>query len=511
MDEEYEHSGYNSIDIMRMLVAVMNNRGGGITVRMEEDSEEEDDDAVDQQDLDTVNPKALQGSAFQQQVKHDSGMGSKSNVMQLLKNRETNQTGRSQFNEVEKAAAMATHLPNGPPIEVDVDIHDQIFCGKFSENGKVFMSASQGAMIHLYDVEDNWKVFKAIPARHTGWAVVDVAFSRDAHWIIYSSWSDHVNFVNLVSAEEYHEPLLFNEGDHHFCPFSIKFSHDASEILAGANDACLYIYDMEERKVSQRFRAHDDDINCVNYLDEGRNIILSGSDDSMCKVWDRRALSNKKPIGKMAGHNNGLTCIDPKHDERHFITTSKDQSIKLWDIRKMSDPEAHIHPSRYAMGQWDYRSSVAFNRGKLPAKHKHDTSIMTYRGMSIQRTLIRSYFSPKETTGQRYIYSGSYDGTVYIFDSLTGEIVKRLEGHRHCVRDVSWHPYRPQLVSVGFDCTVKMWNHESLNKLGTNERPKARRHHRSNETDSMDEDDHSFYDEDDDDDDDPDYDPFEVY
>lgn len=34
------------------------------------------------------------------------------------------------------------------------------------------------------------------------------------------------------------------------------------------------------------------------------------------------------------------------------------------------------------------------------------------------QTLIRAYFSPAATTGQRYIYSGSADGAVYIWGAL---------------------------------------------------------------------------------------------
>lgn len=36
------------------------------------------------------------------------------------------------------------------------------------------------------------------------------------------------------------------------------------------------------------------------------------------------------------GHLEGITFIDSKGDGRYFISNSKDQSIKLWDIRKMS-------------------------------------------------------------------------------------------------------------------------------------------------------------------------------
>jgi hypothetical protein len=45
--------------------------------------------------------------------------------------------------------------------------------------------------------------------------------------------------------------------------------------------------------------------------------------------------------------------------------------------------------------------------------HPGDTSLMTYRGHKVFQTLIRSYFSPSETTGQKYIYTGSSDCTLY--------------------------------------------------------------------------------------------------
>lgn len=51
--------------------------------------------------------------------------------------------------------------------------------------------------------------------------------------------------------------------------------------------------------------------------------------------------------------------------------------------------------------------------------HPKDCSVMTYRGHSVLRTLIRCHFSPRESTGQGYIYSGSADGLIHIW-SLDG-------------------------------------------------------------------------------------------
>jgi WD repeat-containing protein 23 len=41
--------------------------------------------------------------------------------------------------------------------------------------------------------------------------------------------------------------------------------------------------------------------------------------------------------------------------------------------------------------------------------------MMSYRGHSVMQTLIRAYFSPADTTGQRFIYAGSADGVVHVW------------------------------------------------------------------------------------------------
>jgi len=83
---------------------------------------------------------------------------------------------------------------------------------------------------------------------------------------------------------------------------------------------------------------------------------------------------------------------------------------------------------------------------------------VTYTGHTVLQTLVRARFSPKFTTGQRYIYTGCAAGRVVIYDLLTGQIVKELAGHQGVVRDVSWHPYRPEIISSSWDFSVLRWD-----------------------------------------------------
>lgn len=61
-----------------------------------------------------------------------------------------------------------------------------------------------------------------------------------------------------------HEGLDFSQGysdyddvyEHSFGIFSIKFSKDGREIVAGTNDDSIYVYDLLANKVSLRLPAH---------------------------------------------------------------------------------------------------------------------------------------------------------------------------------------------------------------------------------------------------------------
>lgn len=49
---------------------------------------------------------------------------------------------------------------------------------------------------------------------------------------------------------------------------------------------------------------------------------------------------------------------------------------------------------------------------------------MTYRGHAVLQTLVRAYFSPAHSTGQRYIYAGNAEGDIIVWDVVSGKQVR---------------------------------------------------------------------------------------
>lgn len=243
--------------------------------------------------------------------------------------------------------------------------------------------------------------------------------------------------------------------------------------MAGTSDHSVYVYDIESRQSVLRIPGHHDDVNAVCFGDASSpHILYSGSDDTLIKVWDRRSMGDSREAGVFMGHTEGLTYVDSKGDGRYVLSNGKDQTMKLWDLRKMMPTEkaSKIDPGRYTTG-FDYCFMAYSETGYQP--HPHDCSLVTFRGHRVLKTLIRCHFSPPGSTNSRYVYSGSEDGSVYIYNmdaTLAGKVNVKDATYRSrprdpenstyyevgdrrgggdwktCVRDASWHPNTPVIA-----------------------------------------------------------------
>ncbi|KAI9591808.1 WD40-repeat-containing domain protein [Syncephalis fuscata] len=352
----------------------------------------------------------------------------------------------------------------------------RVYTGQFSSDGQVFYTACQDMTIHLFDAKDPLKLKhnKMIYALHGNWTITDVGLSPDKQHLIYSSLSPFAHYVNLNSEDPSENQVTLNFSDRMTRPFSIwalRLSGDGREVIAGTGNNSICVYDINTQKVLLRQVGHSDDVNSVCYADEyASHVIYSGSDDSLINVWDRRIMCNGqgRSAGVLVGHTEGITHVSSKGDGRYCLSNGKDQTMKLWDIRMMmSQSELQDLPRVDYRCDWDYRFMTY--PGSSFKQHPQDRSIQTFRGHSVLRTLIRCYFSPAFSTNQQYVYTGSEDGRVYIYN-LDGSERSRLDVHRTLtglsnksqrlqhlfnmhtdatvVRDVSWHPSLPIIAST---------------------------------------------------------------
>ncbi|KAL4432013.1 hypothetical protein ABPG77_000280 [Micractinium sp. CCAP 211/92] len=320
--------------------------------------------------------------------------------------------------------------------------------------------------IRMYDVHAGFRLVKDVHARGLQWTVTDTALSSDNRFLLYSSITPEVHLVNVersgavesvANVTDIHETLDLAGGrTARMGIWSLQWSADSRDVVAGTSDPGVRVYDMLQGKVVAQVQGHQDDVNAVAYAERGSpNIIFSA-------VWDRRTVGASgrrcRPAGVFVGHTEGITHIDSKGDGRYLISNSKDQTIKLWDMCMMaSEKDAYTLNRAAPSFHWDYRWMEYPGKGRV-VQHPNCRAVQTYRGHSVLSTLIRAYWSPAATTGQRFVYTGSFDGRAVVYDAITAQPVARLGGyHRECVRDCSWHPHLPLLATVSFDGACTLW------------------------------------------------------
>ncbi|KAF2757599.1 WD40 repeat-like protein [Pseudovirgaria hyperparasitica] len=396
--------------------------------------------------------------------------------------------------------------------KADMIIHYNARCysGQFSRDGNFFFSCAQDFKVRMYDTSNpyDWKYYKTVEYPYGQWTITDASLSPDNRLLAYSSIRSvvclastdpaddstprHLDFTNTASVDRRRRVYPY------FGIWSLRFSGDGREIVAGTGDASVYVYDIERNQSILRIPGHEDDVNAVCYGDNASpHILYSGSDDTTIKIWDRRSLAGGREAGVFFGHTEGLTYVDSKGDGRYVLSNAKDQTAKLWDLRRMmsADRASAIRPDRYTTG-FEYRN-LPYDPS-LYRPHPHDASLVTFRGHQVLKTLIRAHFSPPQSSDSRFVYSGSHDGKVYVWnlDATLAATIDVLAATRHsrprehaarahaetydfvgrhggnaapwqtCVRDASWHPSAPVIAATSWNgwgtslgtCSVHAWS-----------------------------------------------------
>ena len=168
---------------------------------------------------------------------------------------------------------------------------------------------------------------------------------------------------------------------------------------------------------------HSDHVVCLAIINE--NTIATGSHDNTIKIWD---IYTGEEIKTLKGHTDDVNCMTVK-DEKTIISGGSDRTIIIWDLT--SDEKQVIHTSH-----WNWITSLVFIEPDRIVSGDPKGKIFlsdTVKEIKQMKRHIGTVNCLKKLN-EKMVLSGSDDGSIYMWDGITGDLVKTIiAGGNHIV------------------------------------------------------------------------------
>ncbi|OMJ71276.1 hypothetical protein SteCoe_30554 [Stentor coeruleus] len=149
----------------------------------------------------------------------------------------------------------------------------------------------------------------------------------------------YIQEKDLLALCNGYEILFLNIQTNHINSIKISRKVSLSSFAADENglyittisseNSYIYVYDLKNYSIIQRFKGHEGKINCQVHL-KGSSMFATGGNDKKIIVWN---IQNPNSAYKLEGHTLPITCITQTREGNKIVSGSKDCTIKIWAWR----------------------------------------------------------------------------------------------------------------------------------------------------------------------------------
>jgi WD40 repeat protein len=230
-------------------------------------------------------------------------------------------------------------------------------------------------------------------------------------------------------------------------------SPDASYVVTASLDRTLKVWDTRTTRERLTLEGHEDIVMSCAVSSDG-SFIVSASQDGTLRVWDA-VTGRQRAI--LEGHTGWVSGCAISPDDRWLVSSSHDNTLRIWDApdwTQRAQLAGHTMPEQppkelLAQGPLNLFLGLAVST-KIGTDQETSKGSQLALGLGLTACAVSSDGS--------YIVSASFDGTLKIWDVVTGEERMTLVGHGRPVTCCAVSSDGSFIVSGDIGGILKIWD-----------------------------------------------------
>uniref|UniRef100_A0AC11BP94 Apoptotic peptidase activating factor 1 n=1 Tax=Ovis aries TaxID=9940 RepID=A0AC11BP94_SHEEP len=376
---------------------------------------------------------------------------------------------------------------------------DAVYHACFSEDGQRIASCGADKTLQVFKAETGEKLLE-IKAHED--EVLCCAFSADDRFIATCSVDKKVKIWNSMTGE-----LVRIYDEHSEQVNCCHFTNISSHLLlaTGSNDYFLKLWDLNQEECRNTMFGHTNSVSHCRFSPDDQ-VLASCSADGTLKLWDVKSANERKSINvkqfflnseepqedlevivkccswsadgakimvaaknkvflwsmdsglKVAdcrGHLSWVHCVMFSPDGSSFLTSSDDQTVRLWETKKVCKNSATVLKQEIDVVFQENEVTVLAvdNIRRLQLINGNTGQIDYLTEAQVSCCCLSPHL--------QYLAFGAEDGAIQILELLNNRIFQSRNAHKTTVRHIQFTADGKTLISSSDDSAVQIWNWQS--------------------------------------------------
>ncbi|PVV04960.1 hypothetical protein BB560_000524 [Smittium megazygosporum] len=235
----------------------------------------------------------------------------------------------------------------------------------------------------------------------------------------------------------------------------VRWSPSSKYVLSGNLAGSIFLWDVQTGEMVSKFEKHSDSIMDISWNSD--EIFASCSADKSILVWSVSMPDN--PIYKLLGHKAGVNSISWHKSGNYLASGSDDSSAKVWEFvnaEKLIKGKQNTRGDEDGADEDGKTETIVINGEEVDLESGEDEDVVARSLLGHEQQVYSVEWLPNSQN--TILATASFDGSVRVWDTKTGNIIRTLYAHSDPVHSIAFSPDGRYLISGSFDKSINLWS-----------------------------------------------------